>query len=236
MRRTTLLRLLAFATCLPAAAAGGCAADNPTSLLILGNTAPGNGCSFSAAETGPFLLSAQMDLDFADSYTMVPTLMSGLLPPPAGAPPTQGTIILTGAHVEIVGVNSQDSLDVVAAMGPDFVTRDPGSCNGAIGPGDLGVCSVTVLDFGQVDALRDAVGADPVAIKAIVQVVGDSVTSNTYELQINLCRSSLTPGGCLVEVYAGPCMDVMDRLGDPVCFLGQDAAQICCNEGCFYEI
>jgi hypothetical protein len=90
---------------------------------------------------------------------------------------------------------------------------------------------VTVLDSGQFNALSDAVGAEPVAIKAVVQVKGDGgITSNTYEMEINVCRS------CLVSVYAGPCMDIMEQLGDPVCFRGQDSAQICCNEGCFYQM
>jgi hypothetical protein len=226
MRRLNLW-LLALAATIPGAAAGGCAADNPNSMIILGNTAPGAMCTFSASESGPFLFHGVLDLNRASSYVVVPTVFSGQQIM-AGEPQTAGIITFSGAHVEISGVNSQDSLTVVEALGADNTVRDPEDCAGAVDPnGGLGICSVTVLDVGQVAALNGIVGDQIVPIRATIQVQGEvrgnTVESNTFQYQIDICR------GCLIDERAVPCMDIMAELGDSACMLGQDRPAICCQ-------
>jgi hypothetical protein len=234
MRRMHLL-ILSLLTSIPAGLVGGCAAENPTTLFIIGNAAPAEGCVYDDSQDGAKLLSPGiLDLDFATSYTIHPVVLNGTQGR-NGEPVTQSFASFTGAHVEINAVNSDTSHGLIDPLGDSFAIRDTEDCSGGADADDTGVCAVQVLDFDQTAALAGGAGNSIVAhvqVEATVRGT-EGVLSSIFQWQINLCR------GCLVSVYEGPCADVQDELGSPACHVGQDLAQLCCGVGtpkaCFYR-
>lgn len=218
--RRSLKKLFALTTfgLLTAAATSGCA-DNDSMLFIVGVASPDGECQVTADEGTAVLLGGTIDVAFTTTY--VGALLIGNQVTQRGSREETKTetsrIAIRGAEVQIF-TPQQELIKEYTVAATGFVNQAPN------GDAAYGVASVTLIDSGTGEQLRNQVTSNGSSTGVVVEVRvfgdtlgGSEVTSAKLTFPITACYAcTLT---CPAE----------DPNIPPPCTLGNDSAVDCAS-------
>ena len=220
-------RMRAFVLSVAAASltalAPGCT-DAGTSMLIVQNQVPQDGCVVPSSQTSDFRSRGRIDVNAAGGYLFTP-LVNSLVTETANG---QGTrvIAVEGANVDLTFEPGFDASGFDSSL-----TSFSEAFSGSIFPGSQASFSFTVVPKALLDALSSKIAAgDMVQVTAKVKVFGTldggSVDSNSFDYPIDVCN------GCL-QIDNGSC-DALPSNFTPAtggaCNTLQDDPIDCCTD------
>ncbi len=177
----------------------------------------GGGCRYTADPNAAALFEGRSDLGISDSYDL--TLL-------AQDTETTASTSITSAHV-VLRTPSQEMIREFEAV-----------TNGFIGPGAVGIASVTVIDAPSRDLLLETLPNRVVSRTVVADVTlrgrdaagGPEVSTPIFSFAIKVCN------GCLVDFSTGNdptapkqpnCLRPADPIAPRPCATGQDEAVSC---------
>jgi hypothetical protein len=199
----------------------GCADQGDESLMILGNTQPGNDCQLSNSAT-MFQTRGRIDTQAVTGYLFTPLVSNR-------ATRTQSQMVSRVAFIE--GANVDLSFPGGGDPGNSSLTSFAQPFSGSISPnGGQSTFAFEIIPKATLDAMGLASG-EIVQVIADVQVYGtmdgNDIDSNTFHYPIDVCN------GCLYQ-NLGDCTALpegyMGTEGGK-CQALQDGVLECCNSG-----
>jgi len=226
---------------LVACALGGCAADNgDEGIFITRNVVPGDGCSFSASETEPFLAHGTFSVHSPSAYRLHPQMKSKVIA--TEAQKTARTIIVEGARVSlafpdesVLSASQQEALRDSGVMRFTSLFSAPLTPNGGLADGDFDMITTALLD--ELVAAKGngilAAGAPRFRAELVATVVvygdmaGNEVTSQEFKYPVTICNDCVVNelGACPLPMGTG-----LANLGNS-CNPFQDGNVDCCRMG-----
>lgn len=230
------------ATCaLITAALGGCAADTgDEGIFITRNVVPGDGCTFTASATEPFLAHGTYSVFSPGAYRFHPQMKSKITA--TAAQENARTIIVEGARVTLT---FPDESVFTAAQQEDLRSRGimrfsslfsaPLSPNGGLADGALDLITPALLDElvaakgnGILAANAPSFRAEVVATVVVYgDMSGDEITSQEFQFPVTICNDCVVNelGTCPL-----PMGTTITNVGN-VCNPYQDGTVDCCRMG-----
>lgn len=205
------------------ALAPGCT-DAGTSMLIVQNQVPQDGCVIPNSQTSDFRSRGRIDVNADDGYLFTP-LVDSLVSETANG---QGTRIIAveGANVDLTFESGFDASGIDSSL-----TSFSEAFSGSIFPGGEASFGFTVVPKPLLDALQSRIAAgDTIQVTAKVKIFGNldggDVDSNSFDYPIDVCN------GCL-QVDNGSC-DALPSGFSPstggACNTLQDDPIDCCTD------
>lgn len=232
MQRPTTILVLTVAL-------GACVAENgDEGIFITKNVAPGEGCSFAASSTSPFIAHGTFSINSPSAYQLHPQMKSRVTA--AEGQTDARTVIVRGARIELSFADpslfSTSELDEMRSSGiTRFETRftAPLPPNGGLADGDVDMIQTSLLDrlIAKNPAIANPGGerfrAEVIAsVRVFGDMSGNEITSQEFQYPVTICNDCVTNilGACPLPAGTDP------ALGN-ACNPYQDGVVDCCSQG-----